>query len=386
MATYKLIQDIEAEDKILGPLTLRQFIFALVAVFLFYICFILVTKHVAFLLVLFLPPALFCAFFAFPFGRDQPTETWALAKLRFWFKPRQRIWNQSGVKELVTITVPKKVERVLTNGLSQTEVKSRLRALADTIDSRGWATKNASSGVYSPVVADLGSDRLIDIGSMPREVPTDDMPAADDMLDETNNPIAQQFDTMIDRSSRNRRQQLLDQLNDVRQDEAAKVSQPAAASDNWFMSNGQAAAAPAMAIPAGAGAAAMAPPLAPTVTSATIPAPVAGDTTPDEAALAARLSAQASSRQVSFGNLRTLQPLGSQPVAPPADNSAAPSDNANPQTVAFAGNDTVTPTSDPAILSLAKNDDFDVATLAREARKNRGDENQSRNEVMISLH
>ncbi|HZL07942.1 MAG TPA: PrgI family protein [Candidatus Dormibacteraeota bacterium] len=387
MATYKLIQDIEAEDKILGPLTLRQFIFALVAVFLFYICFILVTKNAAFLLVLFLPPALFCAFFAFPFGRDQPTETWALAKLRFWFKPRQRIWNQSGVKELVTITVPKKVERVLTNGLSQTEVTSRLRALADTIDSRGWATKNASSGVYSPVVADMNSDRLIDISSMPQDVPADDMPAADDMLDETNNPIAQQFDTMIDRSSRNRRQQLLDQLNDVRQDEAAKAKQPAAASDSWFMNNGQAAAAPAMAMPAGTGAAAMARPPEPMVTSATIPAPVAGETTPDEAALAARLSAQASSRQVSFGNLRTLQPLGSQPAAPPADiPMPAPSDGTNPQTAAAASNDTVTATSDPAILSLAKNDDFDVATLAREARKNRGDENQPRNEVMISLH
>ena len=200
------------------------------------------------------------------------------------------------------------------------------------------------------------------------------------MLDETNNPIAQQFDTMIDRSSRNRRQQLLDQLNDVRQDEAAKAKQPAAAGGNWFMNNGQAAAAPA-----GAGAASMAPAAA--VTSATIPAPVAGDTTPDEAALAARLSAQASSRQVSFGNLRTLQPLGSQPAVSPADIPVpAPSDAANPQTAAAASNDTVTATSDPAILSLAKNDDFDVATLAREARKNRGDENQPRNEVMISLH
>ena len=28
MATYKVIQDIEAEDKLIGPLTLRQFIYA----------------------------------------------------------------------------------------------------------------------------------------------------------------------------------------------------------------------------------------------------------------------------------------------------------------------------------------------------------------------
>ncbi len=386
MATYKLIQDIEAEDKILGPLTLRQFIFALVAVFLFYICFILVTKHVAFLLVLFLPPALFCAFFAFPFGRDQPTETWALAKLRFWFKPRRRIWNQSGVKELVTITVPKKVERVLTNGLSQTEVKSRLRALADTIDSRGWATKNVGDGIYAPVVADTDSDRLIDIGSIPQEVPADDMPAADDMLDETNNPIAQQFNTMIDRSSRNHRQQLIDQLNDVRRDEAAK--QTGGAGNNWFMNNVQAA------VPAAAGGPAMAVPVQPPVVAAVPvqaapPVPAAADSTPEEAELAARLAAQASSRQVSFGNLRTLQPLGSpvsvQPSAAPATTARA-DDGAQPPTAAGTQGPAVTATSDPAIISLAKNDDLNVATLAREAQKNRGDENQPRNEVMISLH
>ncbi|HEY5152767.1 MAG TPA: PrgI family protein, partial [Candidatus Saccharimonadales bacterium] len=218
MATYKLIQDIEAEDKILGPLTLRQFIFALISVFLFYICFILITKHVAFMLVLFLPPALFCGFFAFPFGRDQPTEVWALAKLRFYFKPRRRVWNQSGVKELVTITVPKKVERVLTNGLSQTEVKSRLRALTDTIDSRGWATKNVDADSYAQPIVSGDSDRLIDIGNMPQEVPTTEIAPAEDILDETNNPIARQFETMIDRSTRNHRQQLIDQLNDIHQD------------------------------------------------------------------------------------------------------------------------------------------------------------------------
>jgi hypothetical protein len=46
----------------------------------------------------------------------------------------------------------------------------------------------------------------------------------------------------------------------------------------------------------------------------------------------------------------------------------------------------VTAPNDPAILSLAKNDDFNVATLAREARKNRDGEDQSQNEVVVSLH
>src|SRR5665213_1846981 len=98
MSTYKVIQDIEAEDKILGPLTLRQFIYGLIAGFLLYICFLSVVKGAPYLLVLFLPPALFAAFFAAPFGRDQPTEVWALAKILFYFQPRRRVWNPSCVK------------------------------------------------------------------------------------------------------------------------------------------------------------------------------------------------------------------------------------------------------------------------------------------------
>src|SRR5882757_559198 len=122
MATYKVIQDIEAEDHILGPLSLRQFIFGLIAALCFYFCYFVISKHLIFLLPIFLLPGLFAGFFAFPFGKDQPTEVWALAKIRFLFKPRKRVWDQDGVKQLVSITVPKRVEEHLTDGLNENEV------------------------------------------------------------------------------------------------------------------------------------------------------------------------------------------------------------------------------------------------------------------------
>ena len=144
MAAYKVIQDVEAEDKLLGPLTLRQFIYAGAAAIMLYLSYFAATHHASLLLTVFLPFAAVLAFFAFPWGRDQPTEIWALAKIRFLLKPRRRIWDQSGVKDLVSVTAPKQVQTNYTNGLSQTEVHSRLHALADTIDSRGWAIKNAN--------------------------------------------------------------------------------------------------------------------------------------------------------------------------------------------------------------------------------------------------
>lgn len=338
----------------MGPLTFRQFVFALIAAFFIYICALVVLKHLIFLLVLFLPPALFFGFFALPIGQDQPTEVWALAKLRYWFKPRRRIWNQSGVKELVTITVPKKIEPVLTNGLDQTEVRSRLKALADTIDTRGWAVKNISVNAYAmPAMAGVGSDRLIDMGSMAQEVQDGAITAADDILDERNNPVAQQFDSMIQRSAQVHRQQLVDQMNSPVPVQTAAQPQPQA--DYWFMNgSGQQAQAPR--------------------------APQAAQIDPAaEAQLTAQLKQQAASHPAPYGHMRTVQPVSQTPPTAPAPMPASATAVAPPASV--------TDTPDPAIISLANNDDLNVATLAHEANRAKNNEGSlDGDEVSISLH
>jgi hypothetical protein len=130
MAVYKVIQDIESEDKIVGFLTLKTFVYALICGALLYINIRFVLANVlgplrfAFVFLLIWPMLMF-GILAAPLGREQPTETWILAHVRFFLKPRLRIWNQSGLLELVTITAPKKIERQLTKNLSQTEVRSR---------------------------------------------------------------------------------------------------------------------------------------------------------------------------------------------------------------------------------------------------------------------
>ena len=360
MSTYKLIQDIEAEDHILGPLTLRQFIYALVAVFLYYICYFLYTKGAAFLLIVFLPPALFFSFFAFPFGRDQSTEVWALAKLRFFIKPRRRVWDQSGMKELVTITVPKKIERILTDGLSQGEVKSRLSALANTLDSRGWAVKNVNVNGFAYVdpFTPKTSDRLLDMSNMPREVPAD-VYASDDILDTNNSPVAQQFATMIDRSEREHRQEVINKMNNMALAERIKPNQPQQPSDYWFMNQPPSSA------------------LAPNETmfaSNQVVQPGINDTngktsiTPEEQAILDQAKARNQSKHASNAHLRTVQPLGSVPVQPSTPKPSAP----------------MTPPNDPAIIQrLASDNDKNIETLAREAKK---ELHSSDDEVVISLH
>lgn len=363
MATYKVIQDIEAEDKLVGPLTLRQFIYAGIAAICLYLSFLLATKGAPFMMALLLPIAAFTGFFAFPWGKDQPTEVWALAKLRFMLKPRRRTWDQSGAKELVTVTVPKKIERQLTNGLNQEEVQSRLNALAQTIDSRGWAIKNVNVNLAAmPAPVDI-SDRLVGASALPQAVSDVDVQASDDILDEAANPIAHNFDQLVNAASAAHRQQLIAQLK-----QPAGTPAPTAAAtpppDYWFLHQsptsvpGQATFVDSSVVMPGA---ATPPPVAP---QAAVP-------TPEEEALVQKFKTENSSMSAAYGHLKTLktpQELMTEEAARRAAAAAKPP---------------VTPKDQAAIMNLANNDDLDVATIARQARKaNEGNDG----EVVISLH
>jgi hypothetical protein len=206
MAVYKVIQDIESEDKIVGFLTLKMFVYALISGALVYINIrflmagILGPLRFVFVFILFWPMLLF-GVLAAPLSREQSTEVWILAHVRFYLKPRLRIWNQSGVLELVTVTVPKKIERQLTKNLTQTEVRSRLKALATTLDSRGWAVRNVAVNLNAnPSYLDIvepESDRLAAGSNLPQTKTATDITESDDIMDAQNNSTAQHFETLM---------------------------------------------------------------------------------------------------------------------------------------------------------------------------------------------
>jgi hypothetical protein len=370
MAQYKVIQDIEAEDKLLGPLSLRQFIYAGIAATLGYLSFISVSKGAPYLLLIFLPPMLFCMFFAWPWSPDQPTEVWALARIRFFFIPRRRIWDQSGMKDLVTITAPKQVQKVFTNGLSQTEVRSRLSALADTIDSRGWTIKN--SNVSMPTLPSYGqevSDRLVPTGTIPQPVSDIDIHADDDILDAQNNPIAHQFDEMIQASSAARRQKIVEQMQAPDQPQVTATTPKQAAqppANYWFLNQQNQAAAK----PTDPNSVVFANPTLVQPGAEQQIGPVAATPTPGEEALGEQLLEQHQAAQHSQNmHLKTIHPVGVNPDISQTATAATPP---------------VTAQTDAAILNLANNNDLDVATLARQAKKARNPE-PPEDEVVISL-
>jgi hypothetical protein len=244
MATYKVLQDIEAEDKLVGPFSLRQFIYAAIAAISAFIAFKIASVSI-FLIAPFIPIIALFAVLSAPLSHDQSSEVWLLARVRFFLKPHKRIWNQAGMVNLVTITAPKRIQRNLTKNLTQSEVNSRLKALANTIDSRGWAVKNVNVNLSDPGAVsqlDDNSDRLVAASTLPQDVPTTDVTAADDIMDPASNLTAQHLDKMIDDATKQQHQQIIDKMNGTTQ--SGQDQTP----DYWFMNN---AAGQAPTVPAG---------------------------------------------------------------------------------------------------------------------------------------
>jgi hypothetical protein len=341
MATYKVIQDIEAEDKLIGWMTPRQAIYAAIVVVSAFICFMFATNGFWWAALPMLPHMVLFAVLAGPFVHDQPSEIWLLARIQFALKPRRRIWDQSGLKELVTITVPKKIERTLTDGLSQTEVKSRLQALANTIDSRGWAIKNVDMNLYTqPLYATENNDRLIDTSAFPQEVPSYDLYASDDVLDEQANPTAQHMQQMINQSSQTHRQQIVTQMQ--------QPTQASAPQQNWFVDPASASGMSNQAI-------------------------VDADA---HAILDTIHTKQRKEKETNnLGHLRKID-THPKPKAKKQVSSAEPKTAIQPA-----------PKVDPVLVEqFARNDDLNVATIQRQVNKQEKDGTLGDNEVVISLH
>ena len=152
MAQYKVPQDVEADDKLLGPFSFRQFVYLLiaagciaVAVALFQIFPVLVIIPAI--------PALFFIVLALPLKKDQPMETYLAAIVSYYLKPRTRTWMSGQRESTIDITAPKVVDDNRTRDITEEEATHRLSFLANIVDTEGRAIKGVSSG--GPVSDDI---------------------------------------------------------------------------------------------------------------------------------------------------------------------------------------------------------------------------------------
>lgn len=228
MATYKVLQDVEAEDKILGPFTIRQFIYIIIIFLCLWLSLVFTRSTIT---LIFLPlsmfPALFLSFLVFLGVKNpsQPAENYLAALVRFYFKQRRRIWDQEGILDNVIITAPKISHLNYSDGLSRTQVRGKLSQLAGVMDSRGWAAKNTvfQGTVISPQTSD--DDRLISIGQIPQVFEPTDIHAQDDIMDEAASPVAQAFGQMIQEKQTVHKQQAIANMQNPNYDPYPSMQQ-----------------------------------------------------------------------------------------------------------------------------------------------------------------
>lgn len=194
MAVYKVPQDVEADDKLIGPFSFRQFIYLIIAIIGIALGWGLSQLFLP-LVVIPIPIIIFFGALALPLRKDQPMEIYLAAVVSFYLKPRKRLWHPDGIQSLIEITVPKVIEVQRSKNLSETEAQQRLSYLADIVDTGGWAVR----GVAQPNSA-MQSDAYYEAQQ------------TEDVLD-TNSGVAQSFNSMIDQADAKRREEMMTRMH-----------------------------------------------------------------------------------------------------------------------------------------------------------------------------
>lgn len=196
MAVYKVPQDVEAEDKLLGPFSFRQFIYLIIALMGVVLAWGLAQLFIP-LAVLPLPIIVLFGALALPLRKDQPMEVYLAALLSFYFKPRKRLWQADGVQSLVEIVVPESTEENRIKNLSENETLERLSYLATLADTRGWSVRGVSTPQHD---TSMQTDAFLEAQQ------------TEDILDDTSR-VTHSFNDKINQADAKRREEVMKLMN-----------------------------------------------------------------------------------------------------------------------------------------------------------------------------
>lgn len=208
MAVYKVPQDVEAEDKLLGPFSFRQFIYLVIAVLAGGLAYFLGTIFIGLALIP-LPLIVIFLILALPLKKDQPMEVYAAAILAFYLKPRLKLWEPDGILNMVEFTNDGLGDQEFSPDITFDEARQRISFLSNLVDSNGELIR--SSLVANPAIqSDIAAE-----ATQVKDMHDDDA------------VINQKFDAMINNYNQTRREQIIENLSDSRGFNNNQASQPA---------------------------------------------------------------------------------------------------------------------------------------------------------------
>jgi hypothetical protein len=199
---YKVPQNVDIEDRVIGPLTLRQFVMITVAAA---VCLVLYFIFIGPLRIFFwlfggliMGGALFLAFAKYG---DQNMEIFALSAFSTLTNPRKRVWKKEAAESKHVEQVQKKTETPQAGKKSLEDAKDDLEKLAQIVDSGG----NIAMG---------DRDRIVPFGTHIEDN------SAPDILDKTERP-SPIVDPLIDQGAKSvpKREPLLSEVASVSPDQ-----------------------------------------------------------------------------------------------------------------------------------------------------------------------
>ena len=335
MARYKVPQDVEADDKLLGPFTFRQFVYLLITAGLIAIA-VLLFQVLWPLALIPVPAILLFGALALPIRKDQPMETYLAALVSYFLKPRTRLWTPGQRESTITVTAPKIEEAKLTRDISGEEATHRLSFLADIVDSQGRSIQGTSA-VREDLVAEANS--------------------VQDMFGEY------QFSN-IDRA--------IEKDENARHEELMRDMRAAIASNGVAPLSAPVQPVPAQPVAPSTNPAAIAATKSiydsPVVVQPTIIMPTPAEEPAEEE--------EPEPVEIEPEEPEQPEPLPEEPAEEPVEEPIQKEPAEEPQKA-------LPKSAKPGIMDLANNSDFSVATIAKQAKRIKGKDD---GEVFISLH
>lgn len=228
MPQYKVPQNVESEDTILGQLTIKQFIYVVIAVGWGFLCWRIlgVAPLVAILLILPISGPLLALGLIRREG--QSFETYFVAMIRFMLVPRKRQWYKDDAKVVIKEPEKKPIDE-MPSAHNPVQVRGELRKLATIVDSRGRIPKGAD--VQAPdanVAASALSQRVVtpEATQVAGEIIATKVAAPrNDMLDMQHNPQAIAVGEMLKTSSQEVRAQAVAHMQKAATEPASPQAQ-----------------------------------------------------------------------------------------------------------------------------------------------------------------
>lgn len=179
-ANYKIPQNVELEDKIIGPFTMRQFMYLLAGGLITFLAFsMFYTASPALFIAIAALTWLIVGAFVFIKPYDRSFLTFLTSFFSFSTRPTRRAWKRLpslGEIKLEEHQAPPKVRR---DEPSDEEIRSKLSKLAHVVDARGWSTVD-SADTEGRIVSDAEATQKLNIFMADEDQPEDILAREDD--------------------------------------------------------------------------------------------------------------------------------------------------------------------------------------------------------------